>query len=147
MLLACEIEEVEGRAVLARRPPTTGGAAGTPEPGVCGTLCALDLRPVEFGEGEDGLLPFPGLLPGRNPLMAEAPKLMWRTNGVVGAVLVLAEVPSSSSMALSSIESELVDTLPRRRPKGTPELGVVPDSPRVVMDRRRRWPSFVGGGA
>ena len=75
--------------------------------------------------------------------MAEPPKLMRRTNGVVGAVLALPWGPSSSSMALSSIESELelVDMLPRRMPKGTVVLGEVPDKPRVVMERRRRSPA------
>jgi len=71
--------------------------------------------------------------------MAWAPKLMRRVKGVVGAVR--AEDVSSSSMAFSSIESELVDTLDRRSPKGvlgTP-LGDVPDNPIVEMERRRRW--------
>ena len=79
--------------------------------------------------------------------MAEPPKLMRRTNGVVGAVLALPCAASSSSMALSSMESELVDMLPRRMPKGTPLLGEVPERPRVVMERRRRSLAAGLGGA
>lgn len=68
--------------------------------------------------------------------MFEVPKLIRRTNGVVGAVL---EYMSSSSMALSSIESELlefVDMLPRRMKEVF--VGEVPDRPSVVTERRRR---------
>jgi hypothetical protein len=70
--------------------------------------------------------------------MAWVPKLMRRVKGVVGAVR--AEADSSSSIAFSSIESELVDTLLRRRLKGVlTVLGDVPDSPMVDIERRRRW--------
>jgi hypothetical protein len=80
-------------------------------------------------------------------LMLGAPKLMWRVKGAVGvgAVLALPEPPSSSSIASSSMEPEFVETLPRRIPYGTDELGVVPDNPRVVMERRRRWGSLGTG--
>lgn len=70
--------------------------------------------------------------------MAWAPKLMRRVKGVVGTVR--ADAGSSSSIAFSSIESELVETLPRRILKGVLTLlGDVPDSPMVEMERRRRW--------
>lgn len=63
---------------------------------------------------------------------------MRRANGVVGA-----ERPtmSSSSIALSSMASELaVETLPRLpNGKGAPCVGDVPDKPSVEMDIRRRW--------
>jgi len=94
------------------------------------------------GGGEDGLLlPLPGLPPGRYPLTAEPPKLMRRVKGVVGAVLAPA---SSSSIAFSSIESELlelVDMLPRRIPSEAAPLCEAPDNPSVVTDRRRRFAS------
>jgi hypothetical protein len=74
--------------------------------------------------------------------MAWVPKLMRRTNGVVGAVR--AEAGSSSSIAFSSIESEFVEMLLRRRVKGVVTLlGDVPESPMVEMDSRRRW-SLIG---
>jgi hypothetical protein len=67
---------------------------------------------------------------------------MRRVKGVVGAVR--AEAGSSSSIAFSSIESELVETLARRILKGVlAAVGDVPDNPMVVMERRRRW-SFMG---
>jgi hypothetical protein len=51
---------------------------------------------------------------------------------------------SSSSMALSSMESELlVDRLALRMPKGVAAaVGAEPDNPSVEIDRRRRW-SFI----
>ena len=69
--------------------------------------------------------------------MAWAPKLMRLENGVFGAPRAL----SSSSIAFSSIESELlVDMLPRRRPIEEALVGEVPERPRpVVTERRRRW--------
>jgi hypothetical protein len=75
--------------------------------------------------------------------MAEPPKLMRRVKGVVGAVLLL-DAMSSSSMALSSIESEFefVDMLLRRRPNDGGWFGAEPDRPRVVTDRRRLCWSF-----
>lgn len=45
---------------------------------------------------------------------------------------------SSSSMALSSIESELVERLARRRNE-TGVVGDVPDKPKVVTESLRRW--------
>jgi hypothetical protein len=72
--------------------------------------------------------------------MAEVPKLMRRTKGVFGAVLA-APGMSSSSMAFSSIESELVDMLPRRILKVGGFVGDVPERPMVVTDRRRLWGS------
>jgi hypothetical protein len=63
----------------------------------------------------------------------EPPKLIRRENGVTGAVRVL----SSSSMAFSSIESEFVDRLPRR--KRAEVVGEVPESPIVVTESLRRW--------
>jgi len=78
----------------------------------------------------------PGLPFGRMLRMFEVPKLIRRTNGVVGAVL---EYMSSSSMAFSSIESELlefVDMLPRRMKEVL--VGEVPERPSVVTERRRR---------
>jgi hypothetical protein len=91
-----------------------------------------------------GCLPVvPGLDPPplRRLRIAWAPKLMRRVNGVLGTVRALI-VPSSSSMAFSSTESELelVDTLPRRRENaGPPAVGEVPDRPTVDTERRRRW--------
>jgi hypothetical protein len=75
--------------------------------------------------------------------MAEPPKLMRRVKGVVGAVLAL-DATSSSSMALSSIESEfeLVDMLLRRRPNDGGWFGAEPESPSVVTDSRRICWSF-----
>lgn len=82
---------------------------------------------------------FPGLPPVRKFLMALLPpKLMWRTKGVVGAVLGPLKA-SSSSMTFSSMESELfelVDMLPRRMKEELFE-GEVPERPMVVIDRRR----------
>lgn len=48
---------------------------------------------------------------------------------------------SSSSTAFSSIESEVVvDTLPRRSPNwDVVDGGELPESPKVVIDSRRRW--------
>jgi hypothetical protein len=72
--------------------------------------------------------------------MLEVPKLIRRTKGVVGAVLADPKNASSSSMAFSSIESELfelVDMLPRRM-KEELLVGEVPERPRVVTERRRR---------
>lgn len=57
---------------------------------------------------------------------------MRRENGVTGAVRVL----SSSSIAFSSIESEFVDRLPRR--KRAEVVGEVPESPSVVTESLRR---------
>ena len=37
------------------------------------------------------------------------------------------------------MESELVETLPRRRGNADPLVGEVPDNPSVEMERRRRW--------
>lgn len=95
--------------------------------------CSDQLKPWSF---EPGLL-----APGVRMLRIAwvAPKLMWRVYGVVGAVR--ADVISSSSIALSSIVSELlVDRLPRRMLLNCEELvGDVPDRPSVVMERRRRW--------
>jgi hypothetical protein len=59
---------------------------------------------------------------------------------VVGAVLG-PPLKSSSSIALSSIESELfelVDILPRRMPSAEAPLAEAPDRPRVVTESRRR---------
>lgn len=70
--------------------------------------------------------------------MAELPpKLMCRAKGVVGAVLGPPNA-SSSAMAASSKESglELVDMLPRRM-KEEVSVGEVPESPMVVIDKRR----------
>lgn len=86
-------------------------------------------------------LPEPGLVapPVRMVRMAWAPKLMRRAKGVVGAVRVLGAA-SSSSMAFSSMESELVEMLPRRMPAETGMVvGEVPERPSVEMERRRRW--------
>lgn len=130
VLLACVTAE-EGLAVLARRFVAERAAPIT-EPWFCEAL-----RPRDDG-GEAGLLPLPGLLPpGRYPLMAEAPKLIRRTKGVFGAVLAEPGT-SSSSIAFSSIESELVDMLPRRMLKVGGLVGDVPERPIVVTDNRRR---------
>lgn len=61
---------------------------------------------------------------------------MRRTNGVLGVVLDMPGV-SSSSMAFSSMESELVDMLPRRMLKAGWLVGEVPERPIVVTDSRR----------
>lgn len=81
---------------------------------------------------------FPGLLPLRKFRMAALPpKLMCRAKGVVGAVL--GPPNSSSSMAFSLMESEfeLVDMLPRRMKEEEVSVGDVPESPIVVIDKRR----------
>ena len=84
--------------------------------------------------GGEGLPLPPGLVPPRMPRIAcAAPKLMRRAKGVVGAV----RAKSSSSTAFSSIESELVDMLARRR-KEAEGVGEVPESPSVVMESLRR---------
>lgn len=71
--------------------------------------------------------------------MAWAPKLMRRAKGVVGAVRAL-DGPSSSSIAFSSTESELlVDKLARRRPNGVWVVGDEPDNPKVEIESRLRW--------
>lgn len=67
--------------------------------------------------------------------MPGPPMLMRRANGVVGTVLAPGTA-SSSSMALPSTESELVEMLPRRMPKDG-LLAAPPDRPRVLTDRRR----------
>lgn len=69
-------------------------------------------------------------------MAALPPKLMCRAKGVVGAVLGPPNMASSSSMAFSLIESELVDMLPRRM-KEEVSVGEVPESPMVVIDKRR----------
>lgn len=72
--------------------------------------------------------------------MLGAPKLMRLVKGVVGAVLAAPNM-SSSSMAFSSIDSELfelVDMLPLRTLKVGGLEGEVPDRPRVVTESRRR---------
>jgi hypothetical protein len=58
---------------------------------------------------------------------------MRRVKGVTGAVRVL----SSSSTAFSSIESEFVDRLARRK-RAEVVVGEVPESPSVVTDSLRR---------
>jgi len=65
------------------------------------------------------------------------PKLIRREKGVMGVVRVL----SSSSMAFSSIESGLIDRLPRRK-SAEVFVGDVPERPNVVTDSRRRWSAF-----
>lgn len=83
---------------------------------------------------EPALPPFPD----RIFRTAFAPKLMRRTNGVLGAVRALPT--SSSSTAFSSMESEvLVDMLERRALCGPGLDGEEPDRPKVEMERRRRW--------
>lgn len=69
-------------------------------------------------------------------MAALPPKLMCRAKGVVGAVLGPPNMASSSSMAFSLMESELVDMLPRRM-KEVVSVGEVPESPMVVIDKRR----------
>lgn len=93
--------------------------------------------------GDAGLvLPLPGLPEGRMPLMLEEvavpPKLMRRAKGVLGAVLALPGINSSSSTADSSIESELelVETLSRRI-KVAGLVGELPERPMVLTERRR----------
>jgi hypothetical protein len=77
----------------------------------------------------------PGLVALREPRIAwAAPKLIRRVKGVTGAVRAL----SSSSMAFSSIESELVDRLARRR-RADGVVGEVPERPSVVTESLRRW--------
>ena len=56
---------------------------------------------------------------------------------MAGAVLAPPGGMSSSSIALSSIESELVDMLSRRMPNAAVLVGDVPDKPIVVTERRR----------
>lgn len=76
----------------------------------------------------------PGLVALRAPRMAwVAPKLIRRVKGVTGG----ARPPSSSSTAFSSIESELVERLPRRR-RADGVVGDVPERPSVVTESRRR---------
>lgn len=97
--------------------------------------CSDQLNPWSEEPGEEP----PG---ARMERMALAPKLIRRTKGVVGAVRVEF---SSSSMAFSSMESELlVEILPRLIPPNAPPVaeaggaGPPPDRPRVVTERRRR---------
>ena len=150
VLLACAC----GAATL----PARRRAKGKIDPALTGPVAAagcmlLRLRMVAgvLG-GAEGLLPFePGLpLPlGRMPRITGAPKLTRRVNGVVGAVLAAEAGLSSSSMAFSSMESELVDMLPRRRLKGVVLVGEVPERPSVEIESRRLWASFmlmVAGG-
>lgn len=138
MKLACGSDEE--RTELGRRPDADADA-DQPAEATGGDFWVLCRRPSWAG-GEVGLLlPLPGLPLGRYPLMVElellapepeAPKLTRRTKGVVGAVL---ERPSSSSMALSSMD-EFVEMLPRRM-KVAGVVGEVPDRPMVVTERRR----------
>lgn len=97
--------------------------------------CSDQLNPWSFDPG----LPLPVRL-----RMAGAPKLMRRVKGVTGAVRLL----SSSSMAFSSIESEFVEMLPRRKPLKAPLLvvGEVPARPMpvVAMESRLRLGSEGG---
>jgi hypothetical protein len=80
----------------------------------------------------------PGLpLPVRTVLSACAPNDIRRAKGALGLLLL---GPSSSSIALSSIDSEpAVDTLDRRLGNGNGDgcEGDVPDRPRVEIDMRR----------
>lgn len=77
---------------------------------------------------------------------AEAPKLMRRVKGVLGAVLALAGTKSSSSTADSSMEPELelVETLSRRI-KLAWLVGELPERPRVLTERRRPRGSVMPG--
>ena len=88
----------------------------------------------------EGDLPFvPGLPFVVRARRACAPNDIRRTKGVVGT---LRARPSSSSIALSSMESERsVETLPLRGPKvkGVFWVGEDPDKPSVEIDMRRRW--------
>lgn len=138
MKLACGSDE--DKTELGRRP-VEDADADQPAETVGGDFWVLCLRPSWAG-GEVGLvLPLPGLPLGRYPLMVElllapepeAPKLMRRTKGVLGPLLAC---PSSSSMALSSMD-ELVEMLPRRLPKVAGLVGEVPERPIVVTERRR----------
>ena len=61
---------------------------------------------------------------------------MRRTKGVLGAVRAPPPGMSSSSIALSSMESELVDMLPLRT-KADVLVGEVPERPMVVTESRR----------
>lgn len=107
--------------------------------GVGGLLWAAAAVLVRRSGGE-GLPLLPGLVPARMPRMAcDAPKLILRAKGVPGVGAPRSRM-SSSSTAFSSIESELVDRLARRRKAADAVVvGEVPDSPSVVMERRRRW--------
>lgn len=75
---------------------------------------------------------------------------MRRVNGVVGAVLEVLLGKSSSSTAFSSIESEFVDMLPRRKRleadvalKVEVLVGEVPTRPIVERESLRRWASVL----
>lgn len=86
--------------------------------------------------GSDCCVPLvPGLMDPRAPRMAwAAPRLMRRVKGETG----MARGPlSSSSMAFSSIESEFVERLARRR-SADGVVGEVPDKPMVVTESLRR---------
>lgn len=99
--------------------------------------CSDQLKPLP-----SPFVPFaPGLPPFVLARRACAPNDMCRVKGVVGT-LRAGPGPSSSSIALSSIESERsVETLPLRAPNGNgaDEVGDEPDKPRVEIDIRRRW--------
>lgn len=99
---------------------------------------AVLLRAIDGGGG----LPLvPGLTGPRTARMAwAAPKLMRRAKGGMGAV----RAPSSSSIAFSSSESELVERLARRR-RAEGVVGEVPDRPMVVTETLRRWSAMAGG--
>lgn len=77
--------------------------------------------------------------------VAAAPTLMRRAKGVFG-VLPESGAKSSSSMAFSSIEPELVDKLPRLMlAKTDGVVGDVPERPIVFTESRRPRPSLGDG--
>jgi hypothetical protein len=94
----------------------------------------------------EGCIPVvPGLVTPRAFRMAwVAPKLMRRLNEAE-AEAGGPRAPSSSSMAFSSNESELVERLARRR-RAEGVLGEVPERPRVVTESLRRG-SFAAAAA
>lgn len=137
------------------KPPSPGRADGKSDVVLgfdCVLACAFgEISPLDLGPagivGKEDEVVYEGVLPevpGLPPLFVRArracaPNDMRRANGVVG---LLRPGPSSSSMALSSIESERsVETLPRRPPNAKEAVcvGDVPDNPRVEIDILRRW--------
>lgn len=116
-----------------------------------GTDVDICLACCEEGAGGGKDLPFWGGLPSPPPpplppvedlisLIARAPKLIRRANGIVGVDWSLAA--NSSSTADSSMLPLLAELKLSRRPRTDPKgEGAVgePDRPRVVNDIRLRW--------
>lgn len=110
-----------------------GGAASV-------SRCCLRGETVKPGKWVVSLpLLAPGLVPPGRRIAVEAPRLMRRWKGLAG-IARAAEADSSSSIAFSSSESELLVDRLARRAKEALLVGEVPERPRevVVRDSLRR---------